>query len=1137
MLLLLAPLMLPGVASANCVSGVPGSLSASTVNVIPVTVSASSASSNAQLMLTFPASAYTAYLASNLQNIYVFNGLGSYPVNAFIVGNVLNFQQTTSMNTAANVIIYINDVSANDMATSSDTNYCIGVGATSTNFFANANAHIYEAPQLSTNYGQYSAAWNKCGGVFAFCDIWYGTSLNTSKWILNAGSVAISNGLTIGPGQGESAINTIGTYNPTLYYTISSAYDTVHEGVRPLMGGFGERGTGGSACSFAGSDSANYVLTNCAYPTTPLGAGSITNYNLFEIWVSGTTSYGTMNLGALVSNGAGTAATNPAYLFLYNNPVAGTMHVQWTAIATQAPNNNAQPGTTFGSIQASGGSSGVLTLTIASNPVDYGLTDLLTATSNTPANTVKLQYCTGSSPCSSFTTLATSTGTVTNSICGATPSIANCRAAGTYNIIANDVTAHQTASAILTINTVPQPLAWTAQCTYPSMTWGTTPNPCTTSTSVTTLGNQATATLWLNGVSIGTANTAISTTLNTNTLGAMTYVFNSPATANYTANSITYNTIIYVQASLLNMTPGTSTLGTKTLTPGISPFIWNTYYPIGFATSSPSNLITYTLTQGSTALQSNVLNLGYMPSANTATGNYVFMISEFQGANTVSMIVAANALNMTDMNGQLTFNSLCTPSIQYLPNCAVFPFASNVFTVKPQHWSINSDVLQNTHSNVSNVDQWSNANLTFNTVITLTYPSPFGSFTLNSLNNQKVQNTITQTQAFQYVANATAPASPNNRKLFNVTTYDQQFLTLPVDSVTSASYGWIVNNYTGYTSFAFLTYNTNTVWASMNNYQNPPICLNNIEITSQASGHATVYNYYLPYCQPYGSSRSFYAYLVNTNATVTQFVILSGGGYGGYNDTMLVLTGPSSSSLTQVQSYKIQPNGVPFQLTLQSNQQYEFQIINTQNQTRYTSAFNLWGSSVQINLPVIIPANSITLLNATANCTSAFNGTLNRSVVTCTGSDPHNFATSWNILISNVTTSLNTTMPLAQQWYNATSSFVYSYTLNRLTTEYNFKVIACSATYCQILTSRHFNRQAYQPFGPAGAWIGIALFMFSIGWGQKTKGLTVVFGLLAMLVGIYISSYNMPFEGYIGLVVVGAALFWFFETGGFDRPG
>jgi hypothetical protein len=172
----------------------------------------------------------------------------------------------------------------------------------------------------------------------------------------------------------------------------------------------------------------------------------------------------------------------------------------------------------------------------------------------------------------------------------------------------------------------------------------------------------------------------------------------------------------------------------------------------------------------------------------------------------------------------------------------------------------------------------------------------------------------------------------------------------------------------------------------------------------------------------------------------------------------------------------------------------------------------------------------VPIINATATCTSAFNSTLNLTVVTCTGTDLHNFVKSWQLQISNVTSIINTTLPIGSVWFNNTSSFSYTYNLTRKTTTYNFRVIAYATNYSQTLYSGNFQQQSYTPFGTAGAWIGIALFLFSIGFGNRTKGLSVAMGLVGLLAGIYISAYNMPFYVYLGIAIVGIVLIYHFES-------
>ena len=231
-LLFLVAVALPSMASAsNPCGSVPSSQNSLTLYCIPITVASSSATSNAQVMLTFNALAYQSYLSGSLQNIYVYNSISGNTIPAWIEGNILNEQQTTSLNTASNVIIWLNDPNANIISTSADTNYYIGVGSTSTNFFTSGN-NIGEAPQLSSSYAEYD------NGASVFPTLYQnfaGTS-TPSGWSQSGGTV--NNGYTGSTG---------GSYMLT-----SSAYSTNSNQILDILGNSESSSSGTAGGAFYG---------------------------------------------------------------------------------------------------------------------------------------------------------------------------------------------------------------------------------------------------------------------------------------------------------------------------------------------------------------------------------------------------------------------------------------------------------------------------------------------------------------------------------------------------------------------------------------------------------------------------------------------------------------------------------------------------------------------------------------------------------------------------------------------------------------------------------------------------------------------------------------------------------------------
>ena len=145
-------------------------------------------------------------------------------------------------------------------------------------------------------------------------------------------------------------------------------------------------------------------------------------------------------------------------------------------------------------------------------------------------------------------------------------------------------------------------------------------------------------------------------------------------------------------------------------------------------------------------IYSNVANFSYIPPPSQMSYTYNYLITEMNPniGSPEKIYQNITYVNMTDMNGQLTYNSLCSQLIQDTPNCALFPFGTNVFTQKPTQWYIQNDEGLSTYNgtgSLSNFVKFSNNNVTFTPQITLIYNqfTPSYSFQLNLFNNPKVQ--------------------------------------------------------------------------------------------------------------------------------------------------------------------------------------------------------------------------------------------------------------------------------------------------------------------------------------------------------------------------------------------------------------
>ncbi len=437
----------PAAVHASSCGSVPSAQNSLTLYCIPITVAASSASSNAQVMLTFNALNYSSYLSSGLQNIYIYNSISGTTVPAWIEGNILNEQQTTNLNTVSNMIIWINDPNANIISTSTDTNYYIGIGATGTNFFISGN-NIGEAPQLSSTYAEYD------DGASVFPTLYQnfaGTS--TPNGWTTSGTVTVNNGISIANGA-TAEIYSSSAYSSTQDST--KIIDFYGQGF--IVPASGDTGFGGFAGS-CGNGSCGNVGIRGSSPAGTSGvwasngaAGTTTNFatnppsgnQVWSVyWTSTPSDVGSYNYGATATTTSSIPTTSTTvYAGFWVNGDAQGVSAQWIRIRTYPP-SGVMPGTSFGAVQTNsgGGSGGSATLSINNNPATYGQSIVVTATCKS-GDTCAVDYPALGTAVASGTTTATYT---------ISPFA---WAAGTYSsFYANDITgAANSVGQTLTIN-------------------------------------------------------------------------------------------------------------------------------------------------------------------------------------------------------------------------------------------------------------------------------------------------------------------------------------------------------------------------------------------------------------------------------------------------------------------------------------------------------------------------------------------------------------------------------------------------------------------------------------------------------------------------------------------------------------
>jgi hypothetical protein len=564
------------------------------------------------------------------------------------------------------------------------------------------------------------------------------------------------------------------------------------------------------------------------------------------------------------------------------------------------------------------------------------------------------------------------------------------------------------------------------------------------------------------------------------------------------------------------------------------------YYPNLLYTQSPSSAITYTLYQTyngiTTTLQNGVLNISYIPPANQPPGIYSYNVVETQGSNTIT-VLANLSVNMTDITSTFGTNTLCSVVIQYFPNCASVPS----FSVIPTKVHIQSDNPLNSYGNgnfvigTNNIDVWSNANLTLIPKITLTYS--FTSFTANCVNNPLGCTPISQTP-LAFLAGRTTPLSPVTRDLFNITTYDQQFQT-PLNAVTTASFQWTFNNYTGSNSVLLATNissfgtgfaSMNTVWIPNSLWTNPPILINNLSTLSTAGLHFPTINNFFSNDINHGTWPTYPIYLANNaNGSLYTFYVYQCNGYAPTGAYMWSYEGSGAAS-TAVQKYKI--SAIPFSLPLQNGQQYSFQFWTAGQSLIFTQPASVNPLTITIYLPCAKTnvTNPAPVINATCLSNTISN------TVTCRGIDTQNYVDLWSIHIT-YHPNIISTATLASNIIQG-SSFVWTYELPNHSTVFYASINATVGRNIDPLFSVMTNFPLFtlgysiNPTQSYDAIFGILLFFIFIGVAYINEIAAIIGYPIIMILGSQLGIFQFAQQyiyGAIGLMIVVGILMMIFR--------
>lgn len=476
----------------------------------------------------------------------------------------------------------------------------------------------------------------------------------------------------------------------------------------------------------------------------------------------------------------------------------------------------------------------------------------------------------------------------------------------------------------------------------------------------------------------------------------------------------------------------------------------------------------------------NMPFIAYLPPPSQSSGNYVYNITEL-GGNGNSILLSMNvSINMTDVNSAITFNN---PVIQYFPNAAYCP----TFTVKTTWWRLVGDKPQNNPRNTSTpscLDIFSNANITFPTVVQLNYT--FVTFNAFLPNNPALQASVTQSQ-FKILAQNSIPAFPYNALTFNISSYNEQTSAL-TKSNTTFSFTGIFNNYTISNQTIINAANAYAIYRPLGNFINPSFNITSIISSSVNASYFPAQNNFCPVVlNSTMSSENLAIYLVSYavgQSTQVNLISNSGGGQNGF--FMQILYGASSLFAKKVQQLII--SGEIFQVPLIIGGSYSTNIITADCKssifkTSPTSIGTTWLLSPTSNNTVPV----IGIPNVAGGCSLSFNSVVNANAITCNAIDSTGIVNYYNISLYNSTGFAGSGFNLFASNSIPGNSFVWQY--------YPVSLVHGPITY---KITWYYGGQ----FDPPGSLTGVLNNIVTTTYNTPLNTfLTVIFMIVGIIVG------------------------------------
>ena len=490
--------------NSNYTSEDPGSLiiPSSIDYYLPITLNNNQASPTPapfQDSLSVNSLQYNQYEANSLDNIEFFYANGNV-IPSWMEGSASNTLLNSPANsirlyTSTNTVYWLN-ISSGMPANNGITVY-MGFAGTSSNLLNNID--VGEAPQISSTYAQYDDG----NHVFDYYNVnpssksgWTvaGTAGQTSS--APAGShYATTNALYANSANGDYMYTSI----PSLAANEIISFDVYTTGLGDFFFLANSAGKGQMA-RLDGRGGSDYsgIATTTSWTSWAAPTGISESKDIwykYDVAISGSSAYAYIGsisnnletFGTKTSSSAFSISNNGKYLGLIGDGLGSSYITYWDGVIVRAyPPNGVMPSATFGSVASSSSP----TLVIQANPVIYGNKNLMTATApNGNGDTVELE--------SNGNIIAgPATNTVSYTICGSAPSLANCWAPGSYTITVNDLTSGLSSSAILIIDKATPQLTLTSPGVI--FSGGSTQ----INFGISTVGNQIPANLIVNGANV-----------------------------------------------------------------------------------------------------------------------------------------------------------------------------------------------------------------------------------------------------------------------------------------------------------------------------------------------------------------------------------------------------------------------------------------------------------------------------------------------------------------------------------------------------------------------------------------------------------------------------------------------------------